>query len=85
MRIHLHIEELVLDGLPVESHHGPRLVRAIETELQTLLDRGGLPAGWRSSEARPSAPAATIHPRADATPAQWGQAIAGGVYGAIAG
>lgn len=84
MRINLHIEELRLDGLPVEGHHGPRLERAIQSELRRLLVQNGLPAGWRSSAAAPSLPPATIRPRAASTPKEWGHAIAHGVYGAIA-
>jgi hypothetical protein len=40
MNIELHIERLVLDGLPVEQRQGPRLQAAVERELTRLLADG---------------------------------------------
>ena len=37
MRINVHIERLILDGLPVTSLQGPEVGAAVETELARLL------------------------------------------------
>jgi hypothetical protein len=37
----LHIERLVLEGLPVGSHDGPLVQAAIEAELARLIGEGG--------------------------------------------
>jgi hypothetical protein len=37
MNIYVHIERLILDGLPVEITHGPIVQTAVETELSRLL------------------------------------------------
>ena len=42
MKINLHIERLVLDGLPVDSTKGGRVRAAVEKELARLLAAGGL-------------------------------------------
>jgi len=42
MNIDLHIERLILDGLPVESHQGPLIQSAVEAELARLLAGAGL-------------------------------------------
>lgn len=43
MKINLHIERLVLEGLPLMSHQGPALGEALQAELARLLSEGGLP------------------------------------------
>ena len=37
MKINLHIERLVLDGLPIAHHHGPQVQTAVERELARLF------------------------------------------------
>jgi hypothetical protein len=37
MKINLHIERLVLDGLPIDHHDAPLVQAAVETELTRLL------------------------------------------------
>lgn len=37
MKINLHIERLVLDGLSVDARHGPTIQTAVERELARLL------------------------------------------------
>jgi len=43
MNINLHVERLVLDGLPVTRSQGPLLQAAVEAELASLLAKDGLP------------------------------------------
>lgn len=46
MRIHLHIDELVLDGFPPISRRG--IAAATEAELARLLAEGGAPTGLQA-------------------------------------
>jgi hypothetical protein len=39
--INLHIERLVLEGLPVGTNEGPLIRAAVEAELARLLERDG--------------------------------------------
>ena len=77
MRIELHIERVVLDGVP---RHQAALVReALTAELTRLL--AAAPAGsWRRSRAvrRVDAP-----PVAAADPDRLGRGIAASVYGGV--
>lgn len=49
--IHLHIDRLVLDGLPVSAADGPAVHAAITAELARLLGESGLGAGFRQGGA----------------------------------
>ena len=51
--IHLHIERLILDGLPIERAQGPHVQAAVEAELSRLLTENGLAASasrWRRAQ-----------------------------------
>ena len=54
MRIELHIERLILDGLPLEIRHGPLVRAAVEKELTRLIAAHGLGHEWQSGGAVPS-------------------------------
>lgn len=56
MSIHLHIERLVLDGLPISTAERLLLQTAMETELSQLLRANGL-----SDELRAGAALAQVH------------------------
>jgi hypothetical protein len=43
MNINLHIEHLVLDGLPVTARQGELIQAAVESELARILGADGLP------------------------------------------
>ena len=51
MNIHVHIERLVLDGLPVAPGRGDLVREAVEAELTRLLAEGGLVPGLTSGGA----------------------------------
>ncbi|HYH84996.1 MAG TPA: hypothetical protein VEX60_05895 [Pyrinomonadaceae bacterium] len=86
MNINLHIERLVLEGLPVARHEAPQVRAAIEAELSRLLTLGGLDAVLLSggSYARAEAGGMSL-PRGGGDPAQIGSRIAGAVYGGFGG
>ena len=46
MNINLHIERLVLDGLPVDSRSGSSVGDGIRTELKRLLEANGRSANF---------------------------------------
>lgn len=82
MNINLHIERLVLDGLPIGSGQGQQVRHALERELASLLAAGG--AGAIHSGGllhRVQAPGMAL--QADVRPAQLGGQIAGAIYGAL--
>jgi hypothetical protein len=83
MKICVHIDELVLHGLPVTSLQGPRIQRAVETELRHLLFSKGLAQEFQTSGSRPSVRADTFSVTPSSTPAQLGKQIARSVYRGI--
>jgi hypothetical protein len=83
MNINLHIERLVLDGVPLAPSGRPRLRAAVEGELSRLLTEGGLSAGVQSGGAMPTVRAIPMLIDGDAHPSRMGQAIARSVYGGL--
>jgi len=83
MNINLHIERLILDGLPFEARHRATLRAEIELELVRLLTQNNVAADWLSGGAVPSMRADSIQLTAQSSPAQLGRQIAGSIYGSI--
>ncbi|HWO26252.1 MAG TPA: hypothetical protein VNO30_46310 [Kofleriaceae bacterium] len=94
--ITVHIERLVLDGLPLTGAQMARMQRALERELASIIAQGGdLPAwaGGGAVHAAPAAPAAPATPATaapavpwDATrPHQLGCALAHSVFASLNG
>ena len=83
MNINLHIERLILDGLPLAPAHGAQVQAAIEAELSRLLTAGGLHASLQSGVALPGVRADALQLNADSSPKQIGRQIARSVYGGI--
>ncbi len=83
MNINLHIERLVLDGLPITSSQGALVQSAVETELAQLLNDGGLASSLQSGGAMPSARADAIQLTSESNPTQIGRQIARAVYGGL--
>jgi hypothetical protein len=83
MNITVHIERLVLDGVPVAPADRPVLQAALEAELGRLLAAGGPGlAGW-SSSATPLLAAEPLRLPADGAPGRLGEAIATAVHAAV--
>lgn len=83
MNINLHIERLILDGLPLERSQGPHVQAAVEAELAHLLTTNGLGEQFQSGGAMPSVPAAGIQLENGSSSIGIGQQIAQSVYGSI--
>jgi hypothetical protein len=82
MNIKLHIERLVLDGLPVTRSQGPQVQVAMEAELARLMAEGGLAQELTTGGTVPAVRADTIS-SSGSSPAQIGRQIAKAVYGGI--
>ena len=80
--IKVHIERLVLEGLPVERSQGPQVQAAVEAELSRLMSEGGLAPELASGGAVPSVRAESIRFNGG-NPAQMGRQIARSVYGGM--
>jgi hypothetical protein len=82
MNINLHIERLILHGLPASHAQGPVIGAAVQTELTRLLRNGGPGLDLQSNAAWPAMPVSTVQ-LASGEPAQVGQQIAHAVYQGI--
>src|SRR5262249_47529579 len=82
MKINLHIERLVLDGLPIEASQSRLIQSAIETELSQLLAESGLSSELTTGGVLSQLRAGSIQ-LTNATPVRLGRQIAGAVYGGI--
>lgn len=60
MKINLHIDRLVLNGLPLGPHDGPLVQAAVESELARLVAVNGLADSLRPGGAMPSVRAPRI-------------------------
>ena len=83
MNINLHIERLVLDGLPVEANDSAMLRAAIEAELTRLLTENGLSSRLQTGGALPRLQANANQLGGAGRPPQLGQQIAQTVYDSI--
>lgn len=85
MNINIHIERLILDGLPISHSQRPLLQAALEAELARLLAADGLTPNLQMGGALPYVPGGSIHLASDGNPKTLGQQIAQAVYGGIGG
>lgn len=83
MRIVLHIDRLVLDGLPITGADGPRLRRALARELSRLLASGGVAAGLSGGTALPRVAAPRLTTIGHEKPSALGRKIAHAIYAGI--
>lgn len=83
MNINLHIERLVLDGIPLSPGERPLLQAAVEAELTRLLLNGGLSDALQSGGALYNVRTADIQLVSNESAARLGDQIAGAAYGGI--
>lgn len=83
MKINLHIDRLVLEGIDLPHAQRPVLQTAVEAELGRLLAEGGIGADLAGGGAVPSVRASGFEMGADGNPDQLGTRIARSVYGGI--
>ncbi|MES9991921.1 MAG: hypothetical protein ABW098_08205 [Candidatus Thiodiazotropha sp.] len=83
MNIHLHIDELVLEGLPPQATDSIALKAALETELVRMLANGGPAPGPYGGGSRPSVSTDDIQLAEGSTATVLGQQIGQTVYRGI--
>ena len=83
MNITLHIERLILEGLPVTGGQGPLVRGAVEQELARLLATHGLSDALRTGGAVPQVKGQDFEIAMGSPPARLGHQIAQSVYGGI--
>ena len=81
--IRLHIERLVVAGLPLTPAQAARLQAALERELARLLIHGGDPSAWSSAGA--AVAAAPVVTWDASRPYQLGRALARNVFASLNG
>ena len=80
MNINLHIDRLVLEGLPLTRAQGPLVQRAVEMELARLFAGTGIGPAFRSGGTVPRASGGAMEFAREATPGQLGTQIAESVH-----
>ena len=83
MNINLHIERLVLHGLPINRRDGRLVQAAVEAELTRLLTEGGLSSDLLTGGALAGVRANSIHVEKGSGPIALGQQIAGSLGKAL--
>jgi hypothetical protein len=83
VNINLHIEQLVLDGVFVESHQRPLLKASLETELGRLLAQKGIGSSLQSGGAFKTKRTDAVEIGQTGRPSHFGRKIARSVYGGI--
>ena len=83
MNITIHIERLILDGLPIAHRDRPRLQSAIEEELTSLLVYGSLVIDLSTPGTLSRLTGDTLEFIGDEEPYRLGKRIAQSIYGGI--
>ncbi len=83
MNISVHIERLILDGLPIAQRDRARLQTAIEEELARLLASGALAVDLRAPGMFPRLTGGTLELTGNDDPRLLGRRIAQAIYGGI--
>ncbi len=82
--VNLHIEQLVLSGIPEQEREG--VGRAVQAELSWLLSERGIPEAWNSGRAIPNLNGGAFALHSGMSVQAKGRSIAGRIYSAhIAG
>jgi hypothetical protein len=85
MNIHLSIERLILDGLPIDASQRGLVQTAVETELARLFAEGALSPGLLNGGAYPTLAVDAIQLTQGGDPAQIGAQVAQALYGGMGG
>jgi hypothetical protein len=83
MKINVHIERLVLEGLPLNRTQGPLVQRAVEAELARLFAGSDVGNDLRSAGTVPHAVGSPVQYANEASPRQLGTQIAQSVHAGL--
>ena len=84
MDIRVHIDRLVIEGVPVPPGERPLIQAALEAELADRLAASGLPPGILTGDAIPRLAAGAIHLPPQPGAAALGRQIAGAIHTGLA-
>lgn len=84
MNINLHIERLIVEGLPLEWRERQALHGAVEKQLAHLLMTRGIPDGLHAASNVAALVAPTLHGGRDAAPQSLGTQIGNSLYAGLA-
>jgi hypothetical protein len=80
MSIHVHIDRLILDGLPVEAEDAATVLDAVETELKRCIRESSLPPHGRDRRSRITTCADITKPTTNNSPLAIGTVIGRAVH-----
>jgi hypothetical protein len=83
MKIQIHIDRLVLDGLPAERSHAAVIQTAVQAELERLFAEQGASPMLLAGAAVPALSTTGLSVDTAAKPAVLGREIAHAVHGAL--
>jgi hypothetical protein len=81
MKINVHIDRIVLDGLPVDRHSSPLIQEAVQAELTRLFADNGASQSLLSGGVVPSLRTAPIQITPQSNPNALGHLIANAIHG----
>jgi hypothetical protein len=81
--IHVYIDRLILNGLPVDRIQAPHVQMAVEAELRRLLVQNGLSTELRAGGRVPSVGANAIQLTTGSNSSRMGTQIAQSIYSGI--
>ena len=85
MTVRIHIERLVLDGMPMTAGESRRVQAAVQHELARLVTLDGLRPETRTGAVMPTAKGSAFNPPRGAGAKELGRHIAQSVHGGIGG
>lgn len=85
MNIRIHIERLVLDGLPVDSRQRPVLKSAVEEELRRRIAGKDVAKGLLGVRDRPYTRGSDLRVSPESAPDMLGRQIGGSVHESLLG
>ncbi|MCF6260634.1 MAG: hypothetical protein L3J98_10835 [Gammaproteobacteria bacterium] len=80
MNINLHIERLILDGIPVNKENKPKINAAVKSELSHLLSNSKTSTGLPSNRSIHSIHGGNISVKPNQNPTILGHKIASAIY-----
>jgi hypothetical protein len=82
MKVNVHIERVIVDGVAVTAAHADRIREALQSEMMRLIMTRHVPEAWQSSADvyRVNAPAIQLS-HDEVEPSRLGEQIAGAVLG----
>lgn len=83
MKINLHIDQLVLEGIAIGPEHAGHIQSALESELMRLIAEGSLGVGMPSGGLAVGLRSTHMHLPHDRNPQELGRRITQAVYGGI--